>query len=238
MSLQNNLKNSKKLIIFDFDGVIADTFKQAYEASILASKEYGFTPFSSKEEFYNDLNVTTQTAPKLVLNRFRKHGFIAGAKGIVHQLFNTKKFKHGIVKYFGPILLQADYFKGIPALLQELYTRSEMVILSNNQASGINLFLAKSNLAKYFTQVHGFEKTMVKTQALDEIIKSHNVKLENVVFVTDMASDIKDARPLKIPVLAVTYGYNTAQKIAKSKPTKIVNSVEEIYPALQQMLKL
>jgi phosphoglycolate phosphatase-like HAD superfamily hydrolase len=53
-----------------------------------------------------------------------------------------------------------------------------------------------------------------------------------------MKSDIKDAKPLNIPVLAVTYGYNTADKVRKAKPNKIVHTVQEIYPALQEMLGL
>lgn len=239
MFLQNIKQNSnnKKLIIFDFDGVIGDTFTQAYQASILASKEYHFIPFSSQEEFYNDLNVTLQTAPKLVLNRFRKQGVFLGTKEIIYQLINTKKFKYGILKHLGPLLQESEYFPGVPELLQQLSAKSEMVILSNNQASAINLFLEKNNLKNNFTNVHGFEATMVKTKALTDIIQSQGVKIENVVFVTDMASDVKDAKPLKIPVLDVTYGYNTAQKIIKSRPSKIVDSVEEMYSALAEMLK-
>jgi|GEM_PF-2087131 len=233
-----NQTHDNKLIIFDFDGVIADTFQQAFEASTLASKEYGFTPFASRQEFYNDLNVTAKTAPALVLNRFQKHGIINGLKGIIHQLFNTTKFKHGIVKYFGPLLHQATYFNGIPELLTKLEGKAEMVILSNNQTKGINEFLERVNLAKYFTEVHGFETTMVKTEALKSILGSRKIGLENIVFVTDMKSDIKDAKPLKIPVLGVTYGYNTADKVRKAKPDKLVYSVQEIYPALQEMLGL
>jgi phosphoglycolate phosphatase len=236
--IDNPTSESKKLVIFDFDGVIADTFQQAFEASTLASKEYGFTPFSSKKEFYNDLNVTLKTAPSLVLNRFKKYGIIGGLKGIIHQLLNSQNFKHGIVKYFGPLLPQSTYFEGIPELLTKLEEKAEMVILSNNQAAGITEFLAKRNLAKYFTEIHGFETTMVKTDALEKIVKSRNLELNNIVFVTDMASDVKDARPLKIPVLATTFGYNTEEKVKSSKPAKMVNSVQEIYPALQEMLGL
>jgi phosphoglycolate phosphatase len=238
MSAINHFDQPNKLIIFDFDGVIADTFQQAFEASTLASKEYGFTPFASRQEFYNDLNVTAKTAPGLVLNRFQKHGIINGLKGIIHQLSNSKKFKHGIVKYFGPLLQNATYFGRIPELLSKLEGKAEMVILSNNQTKGINEFLEKANLAKYFTEVHGFETTMIKTEALEKIVKSRNISLENIVFVTDMKSDIKDAKPLNIPVLAVTYGYNTADKIRKAKPDKMVNTVQEIYPAIQEMLGL
>lgn len=238
MSAIKHFDKLNKLIIFDFDGVIADTFQQAFEASTLASKEYGFTPFASRQEFYNDLNVTAKTAPGLVLNRFKKHGLINGFKGIVHQLLNTTKFKHGIVKYFGPLLHQAIFFNGVPELLAKLEGKAEMVILSNNETKGINEFLERTNLAKYFTEVHGFETTMIKTEALEKIVKSRNISLENIVFVTDMKSDIKDAKPLNIPVLAVTYGYNTADKIRKAKPNKMVSSVQEIYPALQEMLGL
>jgi len=238
MSVTNNYSQKNKLIIFDFDGVIADTFQQAFEASTLASKEYGFTPFPSRQEFYNDLNVTAKTAPGLILNRFKKHGIINGLKGIIHQLSNSKKFKHGIVKYFGPLLHKATFFKGVPELLAKLEGKAEMVILSNNQTKGINEFLEKANLAKYFSEVHGFENTMIKTKALEKILKSRNIDLENVVFVTDMKNDIRDAKPLNIPVLAVTYGYNTTEKIKKAKPKKMVSSVQEIYPALQGMLGL
>jgi phosphoglycolate phosphatase len=238
MSSSNISKTNKKLVIFDFDGVIADTFQQAFEASTLASKEYGFAPFASRQEFYNDLNVTLKTAPSLILNRFRKYGVVKGFAGIVHQLFNTKKFKHGIAKHFGPLLKHSTYFYGIPELLEKLEGKAEMVILSNNQTQGIINFLDRNNLAKYFTEVHGFETTMVKTQALDKIVKSRDLELNHIVFVTDMKSDIKDAKPLNIPVLAVTYGYNSANKIYSARPTKTVNLVQEIYPALQEMLNL
>lgn len=236
--LQNNFETSKKLIIFDFDGVIGDTFQQAFEALNLASVEYGFTPFSSSQEFYNDINVTLKTAPSLALNRFKQYGILKGTLGILNQLINSKKYKHGIVKHFGPLLHSAGYFEGIPELLEQLQSQAELVILSNNQAEGIIKFLDRNSLAKYFNEVHGFETTMVKTETLKKLIHIRKIDLNNIVFITDMATDVKDARPLNMKVLAVSYGYNTYHKIERSRPSKIVNSVEEIYPALEEMLKL
>lgn len=237
MTSENQTSNaSKKLIIFDFDGVIGDTFKQVYEASNEASIEFGFTPFSSEEEFYNDLNITIFNAPSLLIKRFQKHGFFAGTKGAIHQVLNTKKFKVGILKYFGPKISESTYFKGIPELLIKLQGKAEMVILTNNVTTSVQEFLLKFDLLKYFSEVHGFEGTMVKTEKLNQILDSRKLGLDDAIFVTDMASDIKDAQPTGIKVLAVTYGYNTREKIERKHPEKIIDSVEEIYPSLQEML--
>ena len=239
--MSNNLNldsQPKKLIIFDFDGVIGDTIYQAYLATNEVLEKYDLQAFDTPEEFYEDLNVTLAVAPKLIWNRIKKHGFFGGFLGIIKHLTALSKIKSNLMFAFGPKLIAATYFVGIPDVLEKLQGQAEMVIVSNNQKDGINKFLEKNNLAKYFTEVHGFEKTMVKTGKLKKIMESRKTELANVIFITDMARDVNDANPLKLRCLAVTYGYNNLQKLQTRNPAKIIDRVDQILPALKTMLFL
>lgn len=200
------MEQKNKAIIFDFDGVIADTFQFHREHL----KKYLGVSFSVKE--YQDWQ-----------------------RGNVFNLDNVDEKKklvsEKLVEYFK--LIEKDHFKvksfvGINEVVKKLSENFLLFMVTSSSIVNINNFLVKENLASCFVEILGVEFHKSKSFKFKYILENYNLKKEEVLFVTDTSGDIFEANEVGINSVAVTWGFHTREILAESSPKFYVKKPVEI----------
>lgn len=211
-----------KLIIFDFDGVIADgmenNFPEILKKSNRLTKKLGIQEFKNVEEF--------KTFASLKFSE--KITYLSLHKKQYPTLFT------GVFKILKETIRNSRLFPGIKSTMKTLKKDGYILaIATRNRGWLVKLFLVKNRIKTNFKTIVGRSKNIDKAKNLELLIKKHNVNKSQVLFVTDTVNDVEDGHRVGIDILAVSYGIDTQQDLQKAKVTFMANSPEEILNFVQ-----
>lgn len=166
---------NNSLIIFDFDGTLANS-KKLYV--------YAIHKFLSKHNISaSNKKIEKSLGPRLdiLINKFcsNKKDSLAIQKEI--NSFITKK---------ALLIKPAPYAK---ETLKRLSKEHILVLVTNSVESFIARFLKKYSLRKYFKNIY-CAKFRKKEQGFRYIFRKHKVKAENSFYVADLKDDVKIAK--------------------------------------------
>ncbi len=189
-----------KHIIFDFDGVIADT----YDINLSLSQEHD--PTATTEDFlaHHDGNVFAEPRIKFLPER-------------VHLFF--KEYRNR---------LTSGHLANATQPLKRLRENYSLYIISSTSEHAIKEVLEKAGILKLFVRVMGVETHTSKVEKFKILIAECDVTPLNSVFVTDTLGDVKEAHKVQIRTIAETFGFHSRERLVQGVPFKIVDSWEEI----------
>lgn len=192
----------KKLLIFDFDGVLEDTFDWNYE---VAKKRYKNL---NKEEYRSWFNGNIYEHPTVKA---------AGPMNIIEYF---EEYKKGFVQR----TIKSDY----KDMLFALKPKYHLVIISSIDDDIINPYLERSKIDNLFEEVWGIRKKTSKVEKFKDFLSLYNISKDNCLFVTDTLGDIKEAHKVGIQSIGVTWGYQNRDTLEKGDPIKIVDAAQEL----------
>lgn len=198
-------------IVFDFDGTLADTFDAI---KTIATTEYG--------EYDIDIEL------------FKSEG----AKGMLKKLDIPRwKLPGMILNVTSKLRKSKDVklFPGIIDLLNMLKKDYKIGILSSNSKEIINDKLKAYIIEDLFEFVYSESSLFGKHLVLERMCSKHTINPLEVVYVGDEDRDIIAAKKAKIKTIAVTWGFNSKERLSKEEPDYIVDSPMQIIEALQEM---
>ena len=67
-----------------------------------------------------------------------------------------------------------------------------------------------------------------------DILKEHKLKRKEVVMIGDEIRDVKAANKAKVDAIAVTWGFNTSDRLMTGSPRHIVEKPEELFRLLTE----
>ena len=177
------MKN-KKLIIFDFDGVIIDSYDHAYEGN---TRTWPNLTHEQHKAIFNG-NIYTE------LNK------------IISPKYSSKEHHDWWLKEHAPKKKSLPIFKGMAETLRNLSKRYQLVINTSSDQASTKEFL-EINKANYFDAIYGVEISKDKIKRFKQILSDYKISRKDCLFITDTAGDVRDAIGLSIPTLVVTWGY-------------------------------
>lgn len=202
---------AKDLLIFDFDGTIADTMQVAEAIVNDLGREFGLP------------SVTREQIMHLKHKSIKELLHMSGLSWSQLPAF-VRKARH----QFRSHLAQVPPIKGMPELLAHLHGRGyQMGILSSNTQDGVHDFLTQHRL-KYFDFVHTPDSLFGKGRRLRKILKSSGLPPEALVMIGDEVRDVEAAQYAGIEAIAVSWGFNTAELLAQGGATYIVHNPAEL----------
>ncbi|MCK5581013.1 MAG: HAD-IA family hydrolase [Candidatus Omnitrophica bacterium] len=208
------------ILIFDFDGTIADTHHYIINIANRLCEEFHYKPIHPDEiEALKDK--TSQEIIRLLKVPLLK---------IPAILARAKKEFHKGISNIQPI-------DGLTEILSQLNEQNfSMGILSSNSCENITKFLAENDL-DFFNFIHTTSNVWGKNKSLKKLIKELEFTADDIIYIGDETRDITAAKKLGVKVAAVTWGYNSSKVLEKHHPHFIVHSPEELFELCMQLEK-
>jgi len=202
-----------KLIMFDYDGVIVDSF-QLLKQIYLKMGRVLHIEMKEDDEYFKELLELDwkETYKKLEIKS--KHQF-----NISEYIYHLESDKNKD---------QIKLYDDIYEVLEELSKKYKLAIVSNNYKKSIIHSLNKYNLMQFFTEVFSCDDGELKPHPdlLLKCMDKFKVKPHETVFVGDMDGDIIAGKRAGVTTIAVTYGYHLLHRLKDA--TYIVDSPKEI----------
>jgi HAD superfamily hydrolase (TIGR01549 family) len=213
--LNNALFSAVKVIIFDFDGTIADSFEAVWKISNKLAAEFGF-PVTQADEISQLKNLSS--------------------KEIVKQSklspFKIPFLVRRLRKELRRELPHLQTFPGMEAVLRSLKQQGNRLgIVTSNSRENVEAFLIAQNLLDIFDFVESGLALFGKDQVIRRVAKQQRLNLANLIYVGDETRDIEAARKLGIPIISVTWGFNSSQALAAENPDFLIHQPEELLQA-------
>lgn len=195
-----------KAIIFDFDGVIHDTF----EFHRKKTSEFARTELSA--DAFRDLH--------------NGNFFENGLEALKH----VDWAEYGL--FTRPELSLLQIKEDVRAVLLKLRVTYDLFIVSANLAENISAYLNSNRLSDVFKDILGMEAHTSKADKFRLVFKKHGLGPEDCLFVTDTLGDILEAKALGLRVVAVDFGYHSREILAKGGPFRIISDLNDIFMIL------
>jgi phosphoglycolate phosphatase-like HAD superfamily hydrolase len=200
-----------RVMIFDFDGTIGDTFRQGLEILNKMAPEFGYRPLAG-EDVEKARGMTTRQLMKYLGISNRKLPSIA-SRGI-----RELRTRIGEVQ---PI-------PGVPEALRALQAQGRRLgIVTSNSEENVGVFLKNQGL-EIFEFVRSSSRLLGKAREIRAAMKAQKFGPEDVMFVGDETRDIEACKRAGIRCAAVTWGYNSRASLEAQNPHCIFDSPEQL----------
>jgi phosphoglycolate phosphatase len=199
------------IIIFDFDGTIADTAPHLRGFLDNLMVKQGLRKVSKSE--LNNLRdyPLRQIVKDLNIGRLKLWGLVRSLK-----------------KEIRDVITEIDVVAGMPELLRELKDKGYTLgIVTSNDRKLVEQFIAQHNI-EHFDFILGGNGPFVKDRALKSARKKFAEARQTCIYVGDETRDIDAARGADMPVIAVTWGFNSELALRQLEPDTIVNTPHEM----------
>lgn len=202
-----------KLVVFDFDGTLADSLAATVETFNRLAGEMGFLPITdpgaarrlATRQFLKAHGISLWRLPR-VARRFR-----AVAAERAHEL---------------------KLFAGVPEALAALGAAgAKLGILSSNAEGTIRACLRANGAEAHFAFVVGYPRLFGKGKALKRIVRAERVERAEVLYVGDEVRDIEAAQRAGVKVAAATWGFHAADLLRAAGPDFVADAVPDLLRA-------
>lgn len=203
---------SEKIIIFDFDGTIADSRNTLVQIANRLALEFGYETVNQEE-----LSRLSQLSSREIIEQSP-----VPAYKIPFLLRRVKKELNKEIADLKPFIGIAE---SLATLKEHGY---KLGIITSNIEDNVIAFLENNNLHLFFDFIHTGTTLFGKDKIINKLIKRHKFCLDKIIYVGDETRDIEAAKKSKIKVIAVSWGFNSPKILAQYNPDFLVNHPEEL----------
>lgn len=212
------------MIIFDWDGTLADSISSIAESIIAACEKAGFDPPPFEKARY-------------IVGLGIKESFEYLCPGIL-----MKDFQKAALKYRDEFIEREkniNLFKGIKEGLVKLQETGVLLAVATGKSrAGLDRSIKHSGTGNFFHITRTADETQAKPDPLmlKEIINSLEVRKEECVMIGDTVFDLQMAQNAGIDSIAVTYGAHSKEKIKEENPLHTADSVDSLFDFIYSII--
>lgn len=201
-----------KVLIFDFDGTIADSFEVVLQISNQLAKEFGY-PVVQPDEIETWRNLSSREIIK-------------------RSKISPLRLPFLLRRLQRELNQEICYLQLIPGMKEALLALHQqgtrLGIVTSNSCENVNAFLAIQNLTDIFEFVGSGLSLFGKGRIIQRLIQRHRLQPADVLYVGDETRDIEAARTIGIQVIAVTWGFNTTAALAAENPDYLIHHPQDL----------
>jgi phosphoglycolate phosphatase len=207
------------LIIFDYDGVLADTLEDLLQSGQDACNQLGVKHTVTQDDISNLELVSFATfgqaceVPDHLVDEFVRIclGFLAEKKS------------------------PPDLFTGMSEVLRSLSVHHRLAIVTTNSSQNVQAFLARHGLDGLIQAVYGIDSPGSKAQKISLARQRlvENREREAVFMVGDSLGDVLAAKEASVTSIAVTWGHQRLEKLLRSNPDFMVSSPQDLLKIIE-----
>lgn len=205
------------VIVFDYDGVIADTFALESEYYIDIYKRHGIELFQTGEDLRN------------------------ACRGNFYEFCEEHSLRtevlDEIIREYNAFLrenhIEVPLFAGIAELIRCMQERHTLYVVSLNDAEVIEKRLSAEGLVD-FREIIGWKQATSKYETLLRLKEQYG---DACYFISDSTGDMQEAVAAAFPhILAVSYGWGKGEELLEHGAHKLFDSVEALRCYLEEEL--
>jgi len=199
------------VIIFDFDGTIANTMEHVRDIFNELAKEFNFRKIE-EDEWEKSRELRTKDV-------FKKSGI---------SLFKIPK----ILKRIGEIVSRKiEKFRPINGVKEALVCLKKegyaLGILTSSEEKNVRAFL-KNNEMDFFNFVYSSRDIFGKARKMKKLLKKENIDPKTVFYVGDETRDIEAAKKSGVKSVAVSWGFNSKRILEEEKPDFLIDDPNKL----------
>lgn len=199
------------LLLFDYDGVIVDSFDSLLQICIEAQVFIGSGRAPVPADFQNIENLT-----------FDELGRTIGLSEEKLPLFSGKIFE---IQRRG---WKTSPFPDIVGTLLKLSKRHILIVVTSSQSESVAASLKVFGLDRAVTTVSGGESGESKADRIKHIRSIHGVTAEETIMIGDTVGDIRAGKEAGVRTAAVTWGYQNKNMLLRESPDHLINKPDEL----------
>ena len=201
-----------KGIIYDFDGVIAESVQVKTDAFTSLYKPYG-QDIVKKVVEHHEANGG--------MSRFDKFR-------LYHESFLNKTITDeqitGLASQFSELVVDkviaAPYVSGALEYIKKCYKKYKLFISTGTPTNEIHQILNGRGIAKYFIEVHGSPEK--KSAHISKIMSKYNYNPDELIFYGDANTDIDASEQARVPFVLIKNNFN--EKLVEKFNGKIIHN--------------
>ena len=212
IGFDSQLRFMSPVILFDFDGTIADSMDAAVVAADRLSTEFGATPITVEK-----------------IERWRQMPLLDVLSEVDISLWQLPQLLRRVRQELRQEMARVVPISGMPEALRDLQQSGfRLGILTSNAKDNVETFLVRHHLAGYFeipcTEVSVFGKRRM----LKRYLHRQHLSPAEVTYVGDEARDVQAARANGIRAIAVTWGFHFRQMLLDVEPDGLADRPSEL----------
>lgn len=206
------------LVIFDYDGVLADTLDDLIRFGQKACDHLGVNHVVTKSDLANLEVMSFATygraceVPEHLIDEFVK---------ISLNLFAEKESPPAI-------------FDGLREVIQQLSSNHKLAIVTTNSSQNVNAFLAQHGLDSFIHVVYGVDTPGSKAQKISIARERFAKNGEAVFMIGDALSDVRAAKEAGVSSIIVTWGHQSLETLLRGEPDFVVNNPRELIQVIER----
>ncbi|HZU36130.1 MAG TPA: HAD hydrolase-like protein, partial [Gemmataceae bacterium] len=208
------MRRRYQLLLWDFDGTLADTFALAVQTYNELAESYGFRPIPDP-----------QSARRLTLRQFLTQYEVSIRKlpGFIRHFLRRQRLHAADVRLFPEL----------PAILHTARDAGlTLGILSSNSQANIQACLQANGVAELFDFVMGYARLLGKVPGIRQVLRRQHRAPADLLYIGDEARDVEAARKAAVDSAAVTWGFHAPEVLARAKPTYLVATAGALWQVL------
>ncbi|WP_312271168.1 HAD hydrolase-like protein [Pseudomonas sp.] len=195
-----------QLVIFDFDGTLADSFPFFLESLDTLAQAHRFNRYDPAD-----------------FDRIRSYDTRQLLRYFDIPLWKIPRVAH----HFQHMMAHGGHtvrpFKGVPAMLEALHQAGiQLALVTSNSLENVERILGAS--ARYLDRVECNAPLLGKSSRLKQVVAHCNVSPDATICIGDELRDIQAARKTGIACGAVSWGYASQRHYAEPGPTIFSNA--------------
>lgn len=198
------MPDNRNLILFDFDGVLADSLEMYESAVNMCFERIGFEPVRNRLEF---------------LSLFEENFYeVIARRGIDLRAFAEASAAIAPDLDYGSVRIHP----GVLDLLFLLKKGNDLIIISSNSSRAIRAIFPEADSC--FQQVLGCDFTFSKIEKIRYAMEFFRARGENTFYVGDTTGDILEARTAGVKTVAAAWGWHTREMLERARPDFLIDN--------------
>lgn len=208
------------LIIFDYDGVLADTLEDLLQFGQAACNQLGVKHVVTKDDLTH-----------LEVMSFATYGRACEVPEPLVDEFVRLCLNSFAEKHSPPAI-----FTGLDPALRYLSIRHKIAIVTTNSSQNVHAFLVMHGLNAFIDAIYGVDTPGSKAQKISMARNQlfENGEQESVFMVGDSLSDVRAAKEASIISIAVTWGHQSLEILLRGNPDYVVSSPADLIEVIEQ----
>ena len=201
-----------KLIVWDFDGVIADTLGPGIE-------------------IWNRIAGSSHPA-EITVSDVRKLGIEKFVMKLNIPFYKIPFYIGKVKEDLGPEMEKVKVFPGMVQVLQELKQKYRLGIVTTNSRKNVELFLNANKMTEFFDFVVADVGIFGKSKNIEMAAVEDGVEKNETLCIGDEVRDVQAAKKADVRIVSVSWGFNSPELLEQAGAERIVSTPEELLEAI------